>query len=678
MSIELTALQQQRRDTAANWTGANPTLLTGELGYETDTGKFKIGDGSTAWTSLSYLPIPDVNGLIPIDQLLLPAGTAAAPSLTFTGDVNTGIYSPGADQVAISTNGTGRLFVDADGNIGIGGTTTTGWAQKQVVLDSGSGASASYVLVNDTTGRTSLDGGLLTLSGSDLFLINRESANLIFRTANTERLRITSDGKLGLGTSSPSQKLEVGNVGGNVTTGDLLVDTTSGAAEVIVGRLSSTGGDSTSFRVRNRANGQLFFVDGDSGNVGVGTTSPGLKMHIQDGALASAPTPNGNCDVVIEGTNNTGIQFLSDTQTQLRFGDSASTAAGAIIYQHTDDNFKFNYSNSGFLTFNNGSGEVARIDSSGNVGVGTSSPSSRLHVNASDGAQLLVQNTSTSSIGGAQTPYMQIDSTGGYVGAGSVTGLLVDISADSTTNKYAAIFNGGNVGIGTISPKFSIQTQNGGFDDRGLGSGVAIRNNIYYSSGDKYLTGSGAASTQYFHPSGNIIFYNTGTASTGADNAVSLFERMRILSSGGITFNGDTATANALDDYEEGTWIPSIQGSTTAGTVTYSTNIGKYTKIGNTVFWEMYSAWSGGTGSGALYIYGLPFTVQSASPRYPAVNIGYVNNYTLSANHQLTGLHASGNSYLYFYQIPSGGGTSIALPYDAAASIILSGHYIVN
>jgi hypothetical protein len=45
---------QIRRGTAAQWTSANPTLASGEFGYETDTGKFKIGDGSTAWTSLSY------------------------------------------------------------------------------------------------------------------------------------------------------------------------------------------------------------------------------------------------------------------------------------------------------------------------------------------------------------------------------------------------------------------------------------------------------------------------------------------------------------------------------------------------------------------------------------------------------------------------------------------------
>jgi hypothetical protein len=45
---------QLRHDTAANWTSANPTLAAGELGFETNTGKFKLGDGSTAWASLAY------------------------------------------------------------------------------------------------------------------------------------------------------------------------------------------------------------------------------------------------------------------------------------------------------------------------------------------------------------------------------------------------------------------------------------------------------------------------------------------------------------------------------------------------------------------------------------------------------------------------------------------------
>jgi hypothetical protein len=49
---------QLRRGTAAEWTAANPTLAEGELGLETDTAKYKIGNGSTAWNSLSYSSLP--------------------------------------------------------------------------------------------------------------------------------------------------------------------------------------------------------------------------------------------------------------------------------------------------------------------------------------------------------------------------------------------------------------------------------------------------------------------------------------------------------------------------------------------------------------------------------------------------------------------------------------------
>ncbi len=102
------------------------------------------------------------------------------------------------------------------------------------------------------------------------------------------------------------------------------------------------------------------------GNVGIGTTFAELKFHIQDGNLASSPTPNSNCDVVIEGAVNTGIQFLSATQTQLRFGDAAETAAGALIYQHTDDNFKLNYkTGTGKVSLNDGGGEKASFGTGG-------------------------------------------------------------------------------------------------------------------------------------------------------------------------------------------------------------------------------------------------------------------------------------------------------------------------
>ena len=80
-------------------------------------------------------------------------------------------------------------------------------------------------------------------------------------------------------------------------------------------------------------------------------------------------------------------------------------------------------------------------------------------------------------------------------------------------------------------------------------------------------------------------------------------ERARILSSGGITFNGDTAAANALDDYEEGTWTPSASGN-----ATHLIQVGHYTKIGRLVTVHFVIQINAiGTGS-PKQIYGLPFT----------------------------------------------------------------------
>lgn len=71
---------QQRRDTAANWTSNNPTLAAGEFAVETDTKKFKIGDGTTAWTSLTYAGGGTITSLV--------AGTGlTGGTITATGTV---------------------------------------------------------------------------------------------------------------------------------------------------------------------------------------------------------------------------------------------------------------------------------------------------------------------------------------------------------------------------------------------------------------------------------------------------------------------------------------------------------------------------------------------------------------------------------------------------------------
>jgi Major tropism determinant N-terminal domain len=112
----MTTRLQQRRDTAANWTSNNPTLAAGEFGYETDTKKWKVGDGSTVWSSLTYVGGGTVTSVA--------AGTGlTGGTITGTGTValdTTSVYvvpsQSGNSGKYLTTNGTaaswGTLSVD--------------------------------------------------------------------------------------------------------------------------------------------------------------------------------------------------------------------------------------------------------------------------------------------------------------------------------------------------------------------------------------------------------------------------------------------------------------------------------------------------------------------------------------------------------------------------------------
>jgi len=97
----------------------------------------------------------------------------------------------------------------------------------------------------------------------------------------------------------------------------------------------------------------------------------------------------------------------------------------------------------------------------------------------------------------------------------------------------------------------------------------------------------------------------------------------------GLTFNGDTAAANALDDYEEGTWTPTISTTgTDFSSITYNDQLGSYTKVGRTVtahFQISITAITVGSPSGNLTVKGLPFTALNNSLTKAGM-IAYVNN----------------------------------------------------
>ena len=100
---------QVRRGTAAEWTTANPVLASGELGFETDTGRAKYGNGVTAWTSLAYQTVAQSQVTNLTSDL---AAKAALASPTFTGTPAAPTASVGTDTTQIATTS----FVNAEIN----------------------------------------------------------------------------------------------------------------------------------------------------------------------------------------------------------------------------------------------------------------------------------------------------------------------------------------------------------------------------------------------------------------------------------------------------------------------------------------------------------------------------------------------------------------------------------
>jgi hypothetical protein len=303
MTITLSALQKQRRDTAANWTAENPTLLAGELGLESDTGYWKVGDGSTAWTSLAY--VSGLGGEIPVSRLAdgaagqiiqtdaagtdvewssttnLPLGTAAAPAYRFQGDPDSGLFSPGANQVAVATNGTGRLFVDASGRVGIG-TSSPG---ALLTL------AASVPELRFVDSDNSLY-GTITAPGGDIYIDadkgNGAGGSIIrFAVDDSERARIDSSGRLLVGTSSTSKDFSAVFQGNSADA--------TGGANLLLARGTSSPADGSaigylSFTDSNHNTTAQIQAQRDGGTWTSGTSQPGRLVFSTTADGASSPT----------------------------------------------------------------------------------------------------------------------------------------------------------------------------------------------------------------------------------------------------------------------------------------------------------------------------------------------------------------------------------------------------
>ena len=245
----------------------------------------------------------------------------------------------------------------------------------------------------------------------------------------------------------------------------------------------------------------------------------------------------------------------------------------------------------------------------------------------------------------------------------TATGTVLTLSAATTgSDTMYCVFLGkavqtvnpgaGSVGLsqlsatGTASSSTFLRGDNAWQDPGGVALATSTNNQVVTVTGADAITGetnftwngstctiqadSSGATTLVVGASDNsstntIAFPNLANAVQGSINYLtpsdqmtfctsSNTERLRILAAGGITFNGATAAADALDDYEEGEWTPDYQGHTGSAGSSSTTGTGYFTKIGQMVYIYVKCRWSDqGSWTGDVTLTGLPFTSNSSN-----------------------------------------------------------------
>ena len=478
------------------------------------------------------------------------AGTVSAPSITAFEDTDTGVYFPAANTLAVSTNGVQRASIDGSGNTALTGNLAVAGTSTLSGNTSVTGTLGvtSNATVGGTLGVTSnaTVGGTLGVTGTSN-LANTSITGTI--TGSTDVVNIgsgqiykDSSGNVGVGTASPLTKLDVRGVGyvselninyGISTDGNAIIN---GGTNLYLRPQSGSLICETSGAERLR-------ID-SSGNVGIGGT-PSALLHIQ----ATSPSLR--------------IQAASGNSGVLDFYRTASVNSGQIASESTN---ALVFSTNG--VGNSGLAERLRIDSSGNVGIGTASPIRKLSV---EGGGIGFQDAG----GSTSRAISWIDSTTSnsplQILGNSTTGncylsVLTNTFGSAATERLR-IDSSGNVGIGTASPATKLTVSG----SSGTGSELRVVSTTANTGGKVTLYENTSACWEISAPIG----------ANGPFTVKDIFnnqERLRINSSGsvGIGTTSPTAKLDVSGDAK-------VSGTLTVGTkVVRSTAISAISPSGTT------------------------------------------------------------------------------------------------
>jgi hypothetical protein len=584
-------------------TGA--TTLSSTLGV---TGTTTLG---TANITTGTITTADINGGN-IDGTIIGATTAAAitgttitgTSFVTSGDMTFGdndkaIFGAGSDlQIyhdstlgtsRIQDVGTGSLYIQGDGGVVI--TNSTGTSTSATFASTGA-TSLSYNGTTkfattgtgvDITGTLTSDG--LTVDG----LVKSDTASNGFRVLKGSS---TYYGELSVDYISNDVFTYVDSIAGASYNGSVKIRTANNGGSVTDRvRISSSG---VSF-YEDTGTTAKFFWDASAESLGIGTSSPTQALHVN------------------AGTTNEVARFEStDGTAYLSIMDSATSNSLQGIGSAGDN-----------LTFYANNGERMRIDSSGNVGIGTSSPATPLHIVTSGNTAATFHSTTDNS-----NIVFTDASTTANVAIGAVSGnnfrvqvnnaerMRIDSSGNLLVGQTAA--NSNAVGIGALPYGSLYSCRDGGAPflvNRKTSDGdIALFQkdgstvgSIGANSSNAYISGT-TRGLHFTGPAGIIPCNEAGAARDADTNLGTSSTRFKDLYLSGGVYLGGTGSANHLDDYEEGTWTAEF--NIPSGSVTYNNNSGVYTKVGNIVHvsaWIYISALS--SPSGTLTIT-MPFTNQ--------------------------------------------------------------------